>query len=847
MAGLDIKVTGDQLQALGETDEHRKQFGQTFLGSLLGQTIVLISMSVAYLTALALLKHYFYEDLESLRQAWGNLTFIGVLAIPFVAILLFSMLPTGLRALRERRLKQRAIEGAVQFAPGYFRLSPYGEADRDRFVRRDGMDDQVLSWLKTAASSILYLSGASGTGKSSLLGAAVLPKLKSEGWAIVETRIFGDPMQKLREAIIGNKELWQKGPPKKDDVRELLTAAAKAQAQRKLGGALLLVIDQFEEFLILQGPEEQKDFAALLAGLAKQPVDGLKLLLVFRSDYRPLIFKLNLPQLDANANWREIGPYSRGQAESFLQGGGRMFSRDSFDRLFKGLDDIEEAKRLYRLITLNMVGLVLDKMGRDFVGDPGRLIQTYLEGCLSAQDNRDYVKPVISTLITEAGTKQPRSEAEIAKLTGLAPWQASAAVAGLSQQGLLRKLEGGESVWEISHDFLARMLGQLIGRLRPGPFKRVQPFLAPAILVSWIGLGGLAFPYWNSIEEKQIEAGLRELGATFSRAEDGKVKISIENGDYQKLSVAGPLARKIPNLSEFEFSPRGIDVPLKSLEPLRDLTTVQVLRLGLTEDIQSLKPLSGLTSLRNLELSFGSGITSLDPLKSLTALQSLRLIELKGLGVTRVTSLEPLRGLISLQTLDLSGAPDIVSLEPLRNLTLLQSLNLSGTQHITSLEPLSGLTTLRSLDLSRTRNNADLEELKGLTALQSLDLSSATSITSLEGLEGLSALQSLNLSYANGIKSLEPLRNLTALQSLYLVGATGITSLESLSGLRALRSLDLRHTDGITSLEPLKGLTRLQSLYVTGATGITSLVPLKDLKNLEIIGASPGLMATLGR
>ena len=472
MAELDIKLTGEQLTALGPTAEHRQQFGQSFLGSIIGQAIVLVGMIVAYFAAVALLFHYASEDLKGLHETLGNFWFWLAIAFPFAVILLFSMLPTGLRALRDQRNKARAIGGAAQIAPGYFRLYPYGAVDRPQFVRRDGMDEVVLKWLQATSNSILYLSGASGSGKSSLLSASVLPKLRDMNWAIIETRAFGDPIEKLRNELAG------RAASKPDSLRDLLASAAKIQAQKKSAGPLLIVIDQFEEFLILQTPEQQRPLANLLKDLSQNPIQGLKLLLVFRSDYRPLIFKLELPPLAAGSNWQEVGAYSRGEAEAFLQGGGRTFSQQNLDSLFRGLDGIEDAKQMYRLVTLNMVGLILENMGRDFTDDAARLIQSYLRDCLKSRDIQDYAKPVLNAMISDAGTKEPRSETELSKLTGLALWQVNTALAGLSQQGLVRRLDGNEPVWEIAHDFIARMLGQLMGRMRPTIWHRIQPVLA---------------------------------------------------------------------------------------------------------------------------------------------------------------------------------------------------------------------------------------------------------------------------------------------------------------------------------------------------------------------------------
>jgi len=46
-----------------------------------------------------------------------------------------------------------------------------------------------------------------------------------------------------------------------------------------MDGRLLIVLDQFEEFVILADPERQKAFAALVADLHATPIKGLRLLL----------------------------------------------------------------------------------------------------------------------------------------------------------------------------------------------------------------------------------------------------------------------------------------------------------------------------------------------------------------------------------------------------------------------------------------------------------------------------------------------------------------------------------------------------------------------------------------
>lgn len=332
-------------------------------------------MVLIYVATIVLVRKYAFEDLRALYEAVGALAFWSGIATPIVVILLFSMLPTGWRALRERRLKATVIGGDVQFKPGYFRLHPYSAADRETFKRLDGADGAILGWLKSTEASLLYLSGASGVGKSSLLGAKVLPQLRDGGWMVIEIRLIGDPIESIRLALFAADSRLTRKPAAELPLRELLKKLAEA-CSKKRDAPLVLVIDQFEEFLILYKEEERRVFAAFLDDLVKNPIDDLRILLVFRSDYRPLVFKLDLPPLVAGQNWQELAPYDRGEATTFLQSGGRELSSQAIDGLFRGLDRIEDAPGMYRPITLNMVGLVLERMGRTLEGDPGRLIQS---------------------------------------------------------------------------------------------------------------------------------------------------------------------------------------------------------------------------------------------------------------------------------------------------------------------------------------------------------------------------------------------------------------------------------------------------------------------------------------
>jgi hypothetical protein len=279
MANLDVKEVGALITEFSPPEDVKRTFYKTFLGSLMGQTFFFMGLLGVYVATVALLYSYARTPLPAFRDDSGPFWFWVILAAPLACILLFQMLPTALRALRERRLKATIIGGVPK--PGYFRLQPYSAADHDLFNRLDGADGEIINWLRSSKPCLLYLSGASGVGKSSLLSAGILPKLREAGWGVIATRIFGDPIERLRASLLNTKGVFRRKPSDTLTERELLTNAA-ATREKSGTGPLLLVIDQFEEFLILQTETARRGFAALLTDLAKNPIDGLRLLLVFR-------------------------------------------------------------------------------------------------------------------------------------------------------------------------------------------------------------------------------------------------------------------------------------------------------------------------------------------------------------------------------------------------------------------------------------------------------------------------------------------------------------------------------------------------------------------------------------
>ena len=405
-----------------------------------------------------------------------------LIGLPFLVVVVQALVEW--RAERGRRaLQALAVQvGAEQ--SGYFRIGPYLNTaeDRAKFSRMDRTQTKVLEWIERSACIPLYLTGDSGSGKTSLLNAFVLPALRDHGWTVVETRAWQDPQTALLDALCKLPGAQRPGAGENPDLRGLIEAAA-----RRVGDSLLLVLDQFEEFVILAKPPQQQAFAALVVELQSRPVAGLRLLLVLRSDYQIFLEEIGLPSLRSGENFLQVSRFTLAAATDFMKQSGLSLSPNSLDRLVTSAAELDDTPGLVRPITLNVIGYVL--AGGQTVArtmDAGLLVRHYIEQTVGLPAICDFAPPVLEQLITEQGTKQPRSEQELTAATGLRAGEVRAVLNGLATAALARPLDPAQGIWELSHDFVARAMARHLGRDRRNRWRRSFGYAAPALLAATV-------------------------------------------------------------------------------------------------------------------------------------------------------------------------------------------------------------------------------------------------------------------------------------------------------------------------------------------------------------------------
>jgi WD40 repeat protein/class 3 adenylate cyclase len=191
----------------------------------------------------------------------------------------------------------RAAAGEAVPNP-YKGLRPFEEGDAADFFGREELTRQLVERLDE--TRFLAVIGPSGSGKSSVVRAGLIPRLRngglpgSESWPIVEMLPGPHPLEELEAALLRVAV----NPPASlmeqlgGDSRGLIRAVKRVLPADR--SELVLLIDQFEEvFTLVEDEGVRTHFLESLEAAVTDPQARLRVVITLRADFydRPLLYR----------------------------------------------------------------------------------------------------------------------------------------------------------------------------------------------------------------------------------------------------------------------------------------------------------------------------------------------------------------------------------------------------------------------------------------------------------------------------------------------------------------------------------------------------------------------------
>jgi WD40 repeat protein len=214
--------------------------------------------------------------LEFVRQ--HSLPLAGIIVLLIIGVMVWQH-----RAEERAALPARPVWDSDRSPfPG---LEVFTEQDSAVFFGRDAETSELLERLHPVvpgqANRLIAVVGPSGVGKSSLVQAGVVPRLRQRrrGWIVVPLVAPGThPLRSLAQSLAAtcSAPTW--------DVLDPRFADGLRVASGRPSAPVLVIVDQAEELITLSGPAQRDAFLALLAD-ALDTDPRLWIMMIMRSEF----------------------------------------------------------------------------------------------------------------------------------------------------------------------------------------------------------------------------------------------------------------------------------------------------------------------------------------------------------------------------------------------------------------------------------------------------------------------------------------------------------------------------------------------------------------------------------
>lgn len=348
----------------------------------------------------------------------------------------------------------------------YKRLDHFSPEDEPIFYGRERELVRLSSLLLARPTTVLF--GPSGSGKSSLIHAGLVPRLQRSGVDVLVLRPLAPPEEELRQMLQPYRESLDDGELTHAPLSELLARLAR---QTRL---LVVILDQAEELFVRHPSETRLALAELVSRALSASQGRLRWLWSLREDFLPRLAELQsqLPALFHNTFL--LQPLSASQARLAITAPARKLGLEVEDALTDQLltelctERVEPPQlqlvcdTLYEALDTGMIAPTVHRMTLrqlNQLGGVAGILGGYLERMIQDFPSRERqdVKQVLLALVSPEGTRAASRLEEIGLRTRITPTRTQELLEKLVQRRLLRLISREEGDWfELTHEYLTR-------------------------------------------------------------------------------------------------------------------------------------------------------------------------------------------------------------------------------------------------------------------------------------------------------------------------------------------------------------------------------------------------------
>lgn len=483
-------------------------------------------------------------------------------------------------------------------------LDYYTEDDKDLFYGRES--DIFLLCRKILSHNLVVIFGKSGTGKTSLIKAGIIPSLNKEGYIPIYIRVSDNPIRTIQQDVM--KFIRPKKNRSNISVDLELDLSALF-VKYGIGKRFVLMLDQFEELFLFSGDKIRFELAKTLNELLLTKEIDVRLLFSIREDYLAYLdeFKSVLPDIYGNLHRiTKLGSNAELVITEPAKSFGISFTPEVVLAIIQDLweDGVDPAQlqivcdNLYENSirqshkkedgARTIIGLEdYKKLGRS-----SKILAEYVDLVLGEfnKEEQDIAKKLLKELVTSVGTKVAHTAQHIQ--SGLYQYDSSRitdVLKTLIKNRLVRPLErDSQHLVELSHEYLIEKIKYWTSE-DDVIIKNAREMLDREIS-NWKSLRLLMEP--NKFE---VFCRLKDLPFRFSEIDiDLLLRCSLRYGIETNhwFQKAKEIDFDIVNLLNAEYETENTNVKLNILELLTNIDeqiAIPILRQSLSDAIISVR------------------------------------------------------------------------------------------------------------------------------------------------------------------------------------------------------------------------------------------------------------------